>query len=162
MENKSGWMMICDRWIDYLYRLVVVVNKIIFLIMVGSITAAVAGRFVFQKTPKWSEEIGILCLVWLCFLTAQMAVRDGTHIRMTIIELLLPRNIAKVLHVLAYVVIFFVNVLWIIYGAQVVQLSMSAVMPSTRLPMACIYASTAISGLVGIFMVIGRWIRGGF
>lgn len=160
MENRKTWVRQLDRCLGYIYQVVEIFNKIIFLVMVSSISTAVFGRFILKKTPKWSEEVGILCLVWLCFLTAQLAIRDGNHIRMTIIEYMIPKRAAKILHMSAYAIILIINVLWVIYGAQVVALTLNTSMASTGLPMAFIYASTVVSGAVGIFMVIGRMIRG--
>lgn len=149
-----------QKFADIFYQIIQFACKLLFIGMVFSVSYAVFGRFILSNTPKWSEEIGILCMVWICFLTAALAIRDGIHIRMTIIEFLLPKKVCQVLHFLSYIILLALSIIWTIYGGQVIGLTLVAKMPSTQLPMAVLYGSVGVSGAIGIFMALSRLLKG--
>jgi len=148
--------------IQKLYHVTELLCKAIFVIMVFAIASEVFGRFVIHKTPKWSEEIGIMCMVWLCFMTAQLAIFKGTHVRMTIINFAISKKAAEILHIGAYVLLLVINIVLFVCGIQVVAQTINNKLPSTQLSMSLMYLPIAIGGFIGIFMVIGRMLKGGW
>lgn len=147
---------------DIIYKIILIACKVLFIGMVFSVTYAVVGRFILRSTPKWCEETGILCMVWICFLSATMAIRDGAHIRMTILEYVFPKKVSQYLHFQSYVVLLILSVIWTIYGKQVIELTLVPKMPSTQLPMAVLFGSVFVSGVLGIIMSLSRLLKGGW
>jgi len=139
-----------------IYFAIEVIAKLIFIVMVFSVSIAVVGRLVFSKSPSWTEEIGILSLVWLCFLTAAMGVRDGSHMRMSIIEYVFNEKICLILHKIAYVVLIAIYLVFIVVGFDAVQMMSRSILPATRLPMSTMYGSIFITGILGLIMAIAR------
>lgn len=153
---------IYQKFAGVVYAFVLLLTKALCVIMIVSVSYAVAGRFILHATPRWCEEVGILSMIWVCFLSASLAIRDGNHIRMTILEYVLPRKAVKALHILAYIVLLSLSAIWIYAGWDVVQLTRMTRMPSTRLPMAVSYASVFVSGILGVIMSLSRLLRGGW
>lgn len=139
-----------------MYFIIEGLSKLIFVVMVLSVSIAVVGRFVFSKSPSWTEEIGILSLVWLCFLTAAMGVRDGSHMRMTIIEYIFSKKVCLVMHKIAYVGLIAIYALFIVTGFEAIQMMSRSILPATKLPMSTMYGSIFISGIFGLIMAIAR------
>jgi TRAP-type C4-dicarboxylate transport system permease small subunit len=128
--------------------------------MVLSVSIAVFGRFVLQKTPRWTEELGILCLVWLCFLTSAMAIKDGIHIRMTLLDYVLPKRICKVLHCLSYIALLALSIVCMVVGIQAIELTLLTKLPATHLSSAFLYGSVGVAACLSIFMAISRLLKG--
>lgn len=145
---------------DRVYVWIRLLCKALLIIMIVSVSYAVFGRFVLKSTPKWCEEISLLCMVWTCFLSAALAIKDDCHVRMTVSTYLFPEKICKKLHIFAYLVLILINMVWVIWGFKLILLSKAARMASTQLPMACLYGAAAVSGLVGVLMSAARIIRG--
>ncbi len=139
-----------------IYWIIEGITKLIFIVMVISVSIAVVGRFVFSKSPSWTEEIGILSLVWLCFLTATMGIRDGSHMRMTIIEYIFPKKVTLVMHKIAYVVLIAIHSVFIGVGIEAVLMMSKSVLPATGLPLSTMYSSILISGVFGLIMAVAR------
>ena len=73
--KESGGRAIPDRLADGLSWFMILVCVGIFGIMVFSVSYGVLGRYLpFVKNPRWTQELAILCMVWLCFLGAGYAV----------------------------------------------------------------------------------------
>lgn len=55
-----------------------------------------------------------------------------------------------------------VNVMWIVYGIQILHLTQKAKMSATGWPMSTIYLSVVIGGFYGTAMSLYRILKGGF
>ena len=136
---------------------------VVFAVMVFAVSYGVAGRYLpFMRNPRWTQELGILCMVWLCFLSSGYAIKEGLHVRMSIINYLVPKKLASFLHRGAYVLLLVINVIWVVYGIQLMQLTKMAKMSATRWPMSIIYLSVVIGGIYGAAMSVYRILKGGF
>ena len=140
----------------YLYAVLELNAKLIFVIMVVSVSIAVVGRFVFSKSPSWTEEVGILSLVWLCFLTAAMGIRSGSHMRMTIIEYIFSTKVCNVLHRISYGVLVALYVLFIKIGYDAILMMSKSILPATKLPLSVMYSAVFVSGVLGLVMAVAK------
>lgn len=161
--KESGGRAIPDRLADGLSWFMILVCVGIFGIMVFSVSYGVLGRYLpFVKNPRWTQELAILCMVWLCFLGAGYAIKEGLHVRMTLISFLVPKKLASVLHGCAYGLLLVINLMWVIYGIQLLQLTKMAKMAATGWPMSVTYFSVVAGGVYGMAMALYRLWKGGF
>lgn len=139
-----------ERAADLISRGMMLLCIAVFAVMVFSVSYGVVGRYIsFIHNPRWTQELAILCMVWLCFLGAGYAIKEGLHVRMTIINFLVPEKAGKVLHMLAYVLLLAVNVFWVVYGMQLVIATGTARMAATGWPLSLTYLSVVIGGISG-------------
>lgn len=152
-----------DRLADGLSWLMLLVCVGIFAIMVFSVSYGVLGRYLpFVRNPRWTQELAILCMVWLCFLGAGYAIKEGLHVRMTLISFLVPKKVASMLHGCAYGLLLVINLMWVVYGIQLLQLTKMAKMAATGWPMSVTYLSVVAGGVYGMAMALYRLWKGGF
>lgn len=138
-------------------------GALVFATMIFSVTYGVIGRFAhFVRQPRWTQEMAVLCLVWLCFASAGYGIYDDKHANMSVFVNLFPLKMRGVLKVLAYVLLLFVNVYWIYYGISLSSLTSMARMSATGWPQSLTYISIVVGGIYGLFMTIGRLLKGGF
>ncbi len=156
-QEKTGFDIFADRF----SRLMVGLCVCIFAVMVFSVSYGVVGRYLpFVRAPRWTQELAILCMVWLCFVGAGAAVKDGRHVRMTIIESIVPKSWIHPLRLFAYVVLVIVNLFWVVYGIQTTILSHASKMSATGWPLSVTYLSLVIGGLYGAVMAVYRIRKG--
>lgn len=63
---------------------------------------AVLGRYIpFIADPSWSEEAVLTLMSYMAVLSAALAIRRGSHIRMTAFDAYLPKGLVKFLDILA-------------------------------------------------------------
>lgn len=97
---------------DMAYKIVLFICKILLVIDILITTVAVIGRYVsFIPDPSWSEEVVLTCMAYMAVLSAALAIRRGSHIRMTAFDLYLPKTVLFVSDLIAD---FFVLVLAIV------------------------------------------------
>lgn len=100
---------------DATYKIVMFLCKILLIADILIASYAVLGRFCQQwareieflrflaviKDPAWTEQVVLTCMSYMAVLSAALAIRTGAHIRMTAFDTYLPKNVIRVLDVLA-------------------------------------------------------------
>lgn len=91
---------------DWVYRITLVICKLLLVIDICITSYAVAGRMFnrfipFLKDPAWSEEVVLTCMAYMAVLSAALAIRRGAHIRMTAFDKYIPQKILTFLDLLA-------------------------------------------------------------
>ena len=61
-------------------------------IMVACITIQVVMRYVFGRTPSWSEEMAVLMFSWATLGGLALGVREGFHVRLDLLVERVPAN----------------------------------------------------------------------
>ena len=107
---------------DWAYRIMLFICKLLLIadIIITSIT--VAGRyFPFFTAPHWGEEIVLTLMVYMAVLSATLAIRKRSHIRMPAADQFPPRKVIIGLDLVAHVAVLALGVLLVIYGYPVTQ-----------------------------------------
>lgn len=60
-------------------------------LMLAAITYQVVMRYVFGDTPSWSEELAVLLFSWTVLGGLALGVREGWHVRLTLLPDALSR-----------------------------------------------------------------------
>jgi len=56
------------------------VVMVLMAILVVIVVASVVFRYILHSPLTWSEEVGRYMMIWLGFLAASIAIRDGLHV----------------------------------------------------------------------------------
>ena len=63
---------------------------VIVVVMLGALSAQVLLRYAFNITLSWSEELSLGLFTWTVLLMAALGVREGFHVRMSLLIQRLP------------------------------------------------------------------------
>lgn len=107
---------------DITYKVVMFVCKLLLIIDILVTTFSVVGRYIpFIPNPSWTEQVVLTCMVYMAVLSATLAIRKGSHIRMTALDSYLPKKLIMVLDVLADIAVMALGVIMLYYGWKVCQ-----------------------------------------
>ncbi|ADL03444.1 TRAP transporter small permease [Lacrimispora saccharolytica] len=102
---------------DITYKAVLLICKLLLIGDVLITSMSVAGRYIsFIPDPAWSEEVVLTCMAYMAVLSAALAIRNGSHIRMTALDSYLPKSLKKALDILADIAIFALAVIMLTVG----------------------------------------------
>ncbi len=102
---------------DMTYKVVLFICKLLLVVDILITTMAVIGRFVsFIPDPAWSEEIVLTCMAYMAVLSAALAIRKGSHIRMMAFDRYLPKKLILGLDLLADISIVVLALVMIVVG----------------------------------------------
>jgi len=144
-------------------HVVMAICVMILIIMIFSVSYGVLGRYLnFIKAPRWTQELAILSMVWLCFLGSGYAIKEDLHVRMSVIDTLVSKRVGRILYYVRNGVLLAVNLVWIIYGVQIVKLTSKSRMAATGWPMGLTYVSLIVGGIYGVFIVLTKLVKGDY
>jgi TRAP-type C4-dicarboxylate transport system permease small subunit len=124
--------------------------------MVLVVAYSVFARFILHNPPAWGEEGAIFCMVWVALLSSSLAVKDGRHIRMTIIEHILPQKVSQGLFKFIHIFILLAGLVLLIYGVKIMELAGLSEMPALHISYCWLYASLPLTGLAILLMLLRR------
>jgi TRAP-type C4-dicarboxylate transport system permease small subunit len=102
---------------DVVYKVVLLLCKLLLIVDILITTMAVAGRYVsFIPDPSWSEEIVLTCMAYMAVLSAALAIRRNAHIRMTAFDIYLPKKIVITLDIISDIAVLALAVVMIVVG----------------------------------------------
>lgn len=103
---------------DAAYKVIMFVCKLLVAdILITSY--AVLGRYIpFIADPSWSEEAVLTLMSYMAVLSAALAIRRGSHIRMTAFDAYLPKGLVKFLDILADVAVLALGIIMLVYGGN--------------------------------------------
>ncbi|MBP3279946.1 MAG: TRAP transporter small permease [Butyrivibrio sp.] len=104
---------------DVAYKVVLFICKLLLVADILITSMSVLGRYVsFVPDPSWSEEIVLTLMSYMAVLSAALAIRRGAHIRMTALDVYLPKKVLKVLDLVADAFIMVLAFVMLIVGWQ--------------------------------------------
>ncbi|MDO5352844.1 MAG: TRAP transporter small permease [Succinatimonas sp.] len=123
------------------------------LVIVATLT--VISRYIVNSPIMWSEEIQILCFMWISFLGAGAAFRYGAHVSIEFLVDLLPHKISRIVELfiglLVTILLVYIAYLSIVYIGQSILLN--KVSTILKIP-DYVFCSSLFVGL--ICMIIGN------
>lgn len=102
---------------DVTYKVFMVICKLLLIADILLVSIAVLGRYVpFIPAPAWAEEIVLTLMSYMAVLSAALAIRKGSHIRMTALDKYLPDLLLKILDIAADVAVLALGLIFAIKG----------------------------------------------
>ena len=104
---------------DVTYKIMLFICKLLLIADILITSMSVAGRYIsFIPDPSWSEEVVLTLMSYMAVLSAALAIRRGAHIRMTALDVYLPKKLIKALDILKDVFVLVLAVVMIVVGWQ--------------------------------------------
>jgi TRAP-type C4-dicarboxylate transport system permease small subunit len=81
----------------YLFKGGEILAAITFILLCSSVSIQVISRYVFGHAFGWGEEFPIFIFLWVSFIAASVAYREGSHLSVDFVADKFPKGIQKVL-----------------------------------------------------------------
>lgn len=114
--------------------------------LVISLLVSVFFRYVVGMALSWPEEISLILFTWLVLLATSLGVREGFHVRLSIIYLRLPRGVQSVLRIAISLAIAGFGAVLLYSGLDLVERTAKHLTPTLRLPLDWLNYSAPVAG----------------
>lgn len=145
-----------QRILDAVFVGVGALVKALLLFMVVIITVQVFLRGTTGRSIRWAEEVSLIAMVWVTFLTMALGVKYDIHIRIDMFVNWLPRNGRIVLEYVLNVFLLFISAMMIYYGYELTRFAMRSTMPATRWPTGVVYGVVPLAGCICLMQILAR------
>ncbi|MBW1700414.1 MAG: TRAP transporter small permease [Deltaproteobacteria bacterium] len=137
-EKVSKW---CAR-----ITVVLVVGLSIALVL--CILISIFFRYVVEYALSWPEELSMLLFAWLVILGGSLGVREGFHVRLTVIIDRFPRRIRYGLNRIITVVITLFGVVLVYAGQDLVTRTAGHLSATIEYPIVLLYYPVPVCGVL--------------
>jgi TRAP-type C4-dicarboxylate transport system permease small subunit len=162
-EASSVIPQITWRWL--LSHLEEILTALLLGVMLGSVGMGVFCRFVLKQPLSWTEEVILVCMVWMCFLGASVATKHNEHIFIDFVVTLVPRRLARAMEVISMALVSVVLIILIWQGTLLVERTQEVTTIALGIPTMYMYAAIPISGclmlihnLRNLISVVRSWV----
>ena len=132
LEVKS--IKLLNRILKKIVAIETIASMILFMIVVFLYSFDIVRRMIVNKSVAWIPHTGLMIYVWVIFIGIGPLFYKGEEIRVEYFVNLLPKNIHRIIRLLAYVfdIIFFSIVLYFIPKLISLQTRLDVVLPVPR------------------------------
>ncbi len=121
------------------------------------VTAQVLWRYVLNDSLAWTEEASRYLFVWMTFMGAALAVKEGTHIQVAALIEGQPEHVKRWLRIMELSLVAAFLGFLVVVGFQWVTLNADTPTPALQLPLNYVlYASLPVTSLIGIYFALRR------
>ncbi len=147
-----------QRFVKIIRGIFAVIEKILEILsmamlfaMVMIICYQVVMRYVFNRSPSWSEEVSLILLVWFGILSIPIGIKLHLHIGIEYLFNRFPKPMQWVVSRIIYLLITAFGVVMVVAGTQLVDFMRMSTLPATKLPSAVPYGVIPLSGLMLVY-----------
>ncbi len=118
----------------------------------------VALRYLFNSGLPWAEELSRFLFVWLIFMGAVGALKDGNHLGFTSLVQRLPGRAKTLVYMVSNVIVL--CTLWLLFqgSVRITKLGWLNAAPATGIPMSFMYVAGAVSSaLMGVVVLVNLY-----
>ncbi|MBX2856402.1 MAG: TRAP transporter small permease [Rhodobacteraceae bacterium] len=115
----------------------------------------VFGRYILNATPTWTEQLGLLLIVYISFLSAAVGVREDTHLGVSVLRDVLPPSGRMMMDTLADLVMICFGAALAFYGWSLAEFSIPTKIPLLNISEAWRIAPVVIGGaMISLFSLV--------
>jgi TRAP-type C4-dicarboxylate transport system permease small subunit len=118
------------------------------------VSAQVFCRKFLGFSISWSEEVALLLMVWMAFISMAIGVEKHLHIVISMFFDLFPKPVQWVIAKATNVLIISFGVIMIYFGLSLIQTTSSSTLPATKLPSATLYLMIPVSGIFIVYYTL--------
>jgi C4-dicarboxylate transporter DctQ subunit len=120
------------------------------LVIIVAIFAQVIWRYALNNPLIWPEEVARYSFIWVVMLGTPLLIRSGESLVVDILLISVSARTSRMLQVIATIAIAPLLGILIYYGIGMMNLVHGERMASTGLPMAVLFLSAPVGGVLGL------------
>lgn len=148
-----------DFFIALLEKMMKIIIGITLSLLVFIVTYVAVMRYIFNNAPAWGESMALLCMVWFCMISSALGVKQGIHLRMTLIDNILSKRALSILEHLTNILWMTLGILAIWFGISLTKLSGNNIITGLGIPSAVIYAAVPVFGFIVVLVSLGEELK---
>jgi C4-dicarboxylate transporter DctQ subunit len=129
-------------------------------VIVGVVVVEVGLRYLFSSSLIFTEELARYLMVWVVFLGSAIAVRDGAHIRISMLLNRLPPSVQRWVTVIAEVLTLVFLSIIVVEGVRILPKQLSQIPATFDVPLFYFYLAIPVGSLLMMIFLLPRLWQG--
>lgn len=149
---------ICS-FLNFFYHIFLIFSCIVLLAIVLIVSAQVVARQALGTSIRWSQEVALLLMVWMAFITCAVGVERDLHISIEMFLARFPESFRKRMDQVNWLLVILTGLLFLYHGSIQTISTASSTLPSTGWPKCIMYAIIPVSGFFIVYFGILKLFR---
>lgn len=151
--------MMLEKIFNGIFSFVESVCKVMICIQIISVTIVVIGRYVFNITPAWGEELTLFCLVWMCLTGAALPLRNNGHLQMTLIDRFCSPKELNIIEIVGDILIAVFSIVVFISGVVTTRQVSRTLLYGIRISKGFLYLAVPVSMLLFLLALTEKYYK---
>jgi len=160
MDKRLSIKPIIERTLDVLAIAGTYISSIAMVVLVSTFGWLVYGRYVLNDTPTWVEQLALLLIITIAFMSSATGVREKTHLAVDIVPLMCGPRVKLILSMACDFILGGFGLLMAIYANDLAQFSWYKEIPLIGIPEGVKYIPVVASGVLITLYTAASFISG--
>lgn len=125
------------------------------LIIAGSTFIGVIFRYVINQPLIWTQELSLICFIWMIFVGSSIVLREKNHIQLDLVSLIPNARVKKVIEIIGFLAVFFILFIFIVYGFKQVAFATDKT-TALQLPWKYVFLAIPVGSILMTIRMIQR------
>lgn len=143
---------------DIVDRIIANILGILLIFLVILTSAQVTLRYVFNAPLPWAEEFIGFLMIYFGLIGGSWGIKHAIHISMEIFVRKFMKNFMTFVSILETLSYAFLGVMEIIYGVDIMKLTVFQILPATGIKVSYSYAALPIAGTLMLFFAFEKFV----
>ena len=143
-----------------LARLTVVVAVTMTGVMVASLVLQIVFRYGLGQALTWSEELALFLFTWIVLLVGSLGVREGFHVRLTLLHDYLPGWLRLPLDLVLGLLVLGFGLVLLTSGSDYVTETLGQVSAAVGYPIEALHLAAPVSGGLVVVHALASLLNG--
>ena len=141
-----------ERYLDTLAAIGTLVSALSLVVLVSTFGWLVYGRYILNDSPTWVEQLALLMMITITFVSSATGIRERTHLAVDIVPMLCGPRVKIAFRLICDLILCGFGVLMALKANELLQFTWSREIPLLYVPEGVRYIPVIISGvLVALF-----------
>ena len=136
------------KLIDFTEKILEIFAMSLLVLMTLVIGYQIFMRYFFSATPKWSEELALVLMVWFAFIGIAIGVNKGIHLSIEYFVDKLSERRKRIVHKINGILILIFGLVLTMAGYQLAEMAGMSIMPALQIPTTILYGVVPVCGVM--------------
>lgn len=137
-----------DRILTVLASFFKLISGICLVVIVATFVWLVYGRYVLNSTPTWVEQLALILVVVITFLSSAIGLKERTHLSVDILPYMLPPKPRAVIYMIINVMLIWFGYMMAVKSYELAVFNWTTEIPLLDVPLSVRSIPLIVSGVL--------------
>nr|WP_245204171.1 TRAP transporter small permease [Ammoniphilus resinae] len=137
------------RWIEN------IISGLTLVVLTVSVFLGVIFRYVLNNPLVWSEEMALVCFIWMTFVGSSIVLREKGHIQLDLTKLIKVDRLRNGLEWLGHLAVILILVVFIYYGFKQVAFATDKT-TALQLPWKYVFLAVPVGSILMLIRMLEK------
>lgn len=148
-----------DRVLSVVSNTIQFISGICLVVIVGTFAWLVYGRYILNSTPTWVEQLALILVVVITFLSSAVGLKERTHLSVDILPYMLPQKLRSLLFMVIDLMLIWFGYMMMTKSYDLAVFNWTTEIPLLDIPLGVRSIPLIISGFLIILFCFNNFLR---